>query len=54
MLSAIKVEYSLFMELDESTTLLWLFLCVAKEFISILWRTFTELINFSMIHLFFL
>ena len=37
LLSITKVEYSLFLELDESITLIWVLpVCVAIEFISIL------------------
>ena len=42
-LSTTKVECSLFLELDQSITLiLVLSVCVAKEFISILWKTFSR------------
>ena len=53
LLSTTKVEYSLFLELDESITLIWvLSVCVTKEFISILWKTFSRTVSFSMIHLY--
>ena len=46
-LSTTKVEYSLFLQLDESITLIWVLpVCVAKEFISILWKTFTRTCKF--------
>ena len=55
LLSTTKVEYSLFLELDESITLIWvLSVCVTKEFISILWKTFSRTCNFfndTLIHL---
>ena len=54
LLSTKKVEYSLFLELDESVTLIWvLSVCVAKEFINILWKTFSRTYKFfndTLIH----
>ena len=54
-LSTTKVECSLFLELDQSITLiLVLSVCVAKEFISILWKTFSRTCKFfgdTIIHL---
>ena len=50
-----KVECSLFLELDESITLIWMLsVCVAKKFISILWRTFSRTSKFFSVTLTFL
>ena len=52
LLSTTKVEYNLFLKLDESITLIWVLpVCMTKE-LAFCGKLSVELICFSMIHLY--